>query len=482
MSPSPSRTTAPRTFGALAVTALTFATLQSLLVPVLPVLQHDLHTDAAGATWAITSWLITSAVATPLLGRVGDLAGKRRVFLLCLAAVAIGSIAAALAPTLGVLLAARVLQGFGGAMFPLAFGILRDVLPARSLAAGIGGFSAVMAIGSGLGTVLAGPLSGALGWRGLFVIPLAGMVVGAVLTWRWVPATGTRDSGRVNLLSAFLLSGWLVALLLPLSSGAEWGWTSPKVIGLFGSAAVLLVTWAWVELRSASPLVDLRMLRSPAVWSTDVAAIFFGSAMFGVFAYFPRFAQTPASTGWGLGASVATSGLLMLPMLVTMAASGFLIGPLGRIVPPRVQLLGASVLIAVSTASLALLHAAGWQLAVAAGVFGVGLGVGFAAMTTVVVQSVPATQTGVASGVNANLRTIGSAIGTALLTAIVTGTADASGVPSEQGYEVGFLVLAALATVAALVVLAARAQRRTAATPLPVAEPPARPDELLDAA
>ena len=154
MSPSPRRT-----FAALAVTALTFATLQSLLVPVLPVLQLDLHTDAAGATWAITSWLITSAVATPLLCRVGDLVGKRRVFLICLALVAVGGVAAALAPNLALLIVARVLQGFGGAMFPLAFGILRDVLPTRSLAAGIGGFSAVMAIGSGLGTVLAGPRS-----------------------------------------------------------------------------------------------------------------------------------------------------------------------------------------------------------------------------------------------------------------------------------------------------------------------------------
>ena len=477
LSPSPSRT-----FAALAVTALTFATLQSLLVPVLPVLQRDLHTDAAGATWAVTAWLITSAVATPLLGRVGDLAGKRRVFLLCLAAVAAGSVAAALAPNLAVLLAARVLQGFGGAMFPLAFGILRDVLPARSLASGIGGFSAVMAIGSGLGTVLAGPLSAALGWRGLFVIPLAGMVVGGVLTLRWVPATGSRATGRVNLVAATLLSGWLVALLVPLSTGADQGWGSPVVVGLFVLAAVLLVAWAAVELRSRTPLVDLRMLREPAVWSTDVAAIFFGAAMFGVFAYFPRFAQTPAATGWGLGASVAASGLLMLPMLVTMAASGFLIGPIGRVVPPRLQLVGAALLLAVSTASLAVLHSAGWQLAAAAGVFGVGLGVGFAAMTTVVVQSVPATQTGVASGVNANLRTIGSAIGTALLTAIVTGSAGATGEPSEQGYETGFLVLAALAVVSALVVLAARIPRRRTARPLPVAPSPIEADTVAEAA
>jgi len=469
LSPSPSRT-----FAALAVIALSITMLQSLLVPVLPVLQQDLRTDAAGATWTVTAFLITAAVTTPLLGRVGDLAGKRRVLLLASLAVAVGLLGAALAPNLAVLLAARVLQGFGGAIFPLAFGILREVLPARSLASGIGGMSAVMAVGSGIGTVLAGPLVGVLGWRGLFAVPLVGILAGAGLVLRVVPADGARADGRVNLLAAALLSGWLVALLIPLSTGAQEGWTSPRTIGLFVAAAVLLVTWVRVELTAATPLVDLRMLRDPAVWSTDVAAVFFGAAMFGVFAYFPRFAQTPADTGWGLGASVADSGLLMLPMLVTMAASGFVVGPLGRVVTPRMQLVAAALLLAASTASIGLEHRAAWELAVAAAVFGIGLGVGFAAMTTVVVQSVPATQTGVASGVNANLRTIGSAIGTVLLTAIVAGSAGPGGRATEGGYTAGFLVLAGLATVAALIVLAARVRRpgATGAEPTPVAESP----------
>lgn len=453
-----------RTFAALAVTVLTFATLQSLLVPVLPVIQQDLHTDAAGATWAITAWLITSAVATPLLGRVGDIVGKRRIFLLCLTAVGLGSVVAAFAPTLGVLLIGRVMQGLGGAMFPLAFGMLRDNIPARALAGGIGGISAIMAIGSGLGTVLAGPLSGALGWRGLFVIPIAGMIIGAALTLLWVPESTSRAPGRVNIPAAVLLSGWLVALLVPLSTGARLGWGSPLVLGLFVLASVLLAGWVVVELRSHTPLVDLRLMKNPAVWSTDVAAVFFGAAMFGVFAYFPRFAQTPVSSGYGLGATVAESGLLMLPMLVSMATMGFITGPIGRIMSPRVQLIVSALLVAASTASLGVFHTAGWELAVAAGVFGIGMGMGYASMTTVVVQSVPATQTGVASGVNANLRTIGSAIGTAVLTAIVTGSAGVSGIPTEAGYEQGFLTLAALATVAALVVVAAagiRIRRRS---------------------
>ncbi|WP_284254755.1 MFS transporter [Pseudolysinimonas kribbensis] len=168
-----------RTFAALGLSVASFSTLQSLIVPVLPAIQADLHTGTAGVTWAMTAWLISAAVATPLLGRVGDLVGRRRTFLVTVAAVALGSLIAATAPTLGVLLIARVIQGLGGAMFPLAFGLLREAFPARRVPSAIGGMSAILAIGSGLGTVLAGPLVGVLGWRGLFLVPLVLTVAGA---------------------------------------------------------------------------------------------------------------------------------------------------------------------------------------------------------------------------------------------------------------------------------------------------------------
>ncbi|WP_425954206.1 MFS transporter [Xylanimonas sp. McL0601] len=448
---------------ALGVAIGSFATLQSLLVPVLPVMQHDLHTDAAGITWALTTWLIVSAVATPLLGRAGDLLGKRRVLLAALAAVALGSLVAATSPNLPVLLAGRALQGLGGAMFPLAFGLVRDVLPRERVAGGIGALSALVAVGAGIGTVLAGPLATAIGWRGLFLLPLAGVSVGAVLVQRGVPDGVPAARGRVNVPAGVLLSAWLLALLLPLSSGASWGWGSARTIGLLVAAAVLATVWVAVELRAREPLVDMRMMRLPGVWNTNVAAVLVGAAMFGVWAYFARFLQEPVSTGYGLGAGVGTAGLLMLPMLVLMAAAGFFTGPLTRVVPLRAQLAGGALLIAVATTAIALVHGSAAVLAVEAGVFGLGLGVAFAAMTNVVVASVPADRTGVASGMNANLRTIGSAVGTALTTAIVTGSAaTAGGEPTERGYVVGFLVLAVLAGLAAVVALASRPSRAAA--------------------
>ena len=465
-----------RTLFALGLTVGSFATLQSLLLPVLPLMQVELETDTAGITWALTVWLITAAVATPLFGRVGDIVGKRRVLLLSVAAVALGSIVAAVAPNLAVLLIGRVLQGLGGAMFPLAFGLVRDVLPPHRVASGIGVIAAITAVGSGVGTVLAGPLALALTWRGLFLVPLLGVSLGAVLVLRSVPDTGERAPGRVNIPAALLLSAGLVALLLPLSLGSAWGWGSPLAIGLFALAAALLAAWIVVEVRSTEPLVDMRMMRLPGIWNSNVAAILLGATMFGVWGFFARFVQEPAATGYGLGATIGESGLIMLPMLVLMALAGFLVGPIGRLLSSRAQVVAGSLLIAAATAAIALFHSAVWELTLAAAFFGLGLGLVFAAMTNVVVQSVPPTQTGVATGMNSNLRTIGSGIGTALMTAIVTGSAGAgigaAAEPTETGYTIGFLVLAAAGVLAAIVTAIGRPVRRHVPEPLPLAESP----------
>lgn len=471
------RTTPALTFTALAISVASFTTLQSLLVPVLSVIQDDLGTTTAGVTWTLTAWLITAAVATPLLGRVGDMVGKRRVFLIALGAIAVGSVLAALAPTLGVLIVARVIQGFGGAIFPLTFGIVRDAFPSRRLPAAIGALSAIIATGSGLGTVLSGPLAEAFTWHALFLLPLGLTLIGGVMTILFVPESAVRTGGRINIPAALLLSGWLVALLLPLSTASQWGWDSPLVIGLLALAVVLLAAWIAVELRSRVPLVDMRMMRLPGVWTTNLAAVLIGAAMFGTWAFVPRLLQAPSAGGFGFDATVSEVGLLMLPMLVLMATAGFLAGPFSRIAGFRVQLSVASALIAIAAISIGVLHQSAWEIAVAGGVFGFGLGVAFAAMTSLIVQSVPASQTGVASGMNSNLRTIGSAIGTALMTAIIAGsvTSTSAGLPTESGYAVGFVTIGILAAIAAGVALIGSRRPLRVATEsvtIPVVEEP----------
>jgi MFS family permease len=474
---SPSRIT----FLAVATSFTAVASLQSLIIPVLSTIGADLGADAVGQTWMLTAWLISAAVATPLLGRAGDLVGRRRMYLLALGAVAIGSLLSAFAPNLTVMLFARVLQGLGAAVFPLGFGLVRDAFPSARLAGAIGGLSAIMAVGSGLGTVIAGPVSAVIGWRGLFALPLVLAATGLALGYFGLSRTTTRATGRINVLAAVLLSGWLVALLLPLSSGNQWGWGSPIVLTLFVVAAILASAWVAVELRSRNPLVDMKIMRLPAVWTTNVTALLTGAAMFGVWAYLPRLAETPTSSGYGLGVDASTAGLIMLPMLVTMASVGFVAGPLSRVLPFAAQLTLGAFLSALASLGIAFLHGNVWTLAAAAAVLGLGTGLVTSSTPNLIVRSVPADQVGIATGMNANIRTIGGAIGTTVFAAAIGATLGAAGLPAESGYVAAFVIGAILAVIGGLAPFLGRTRPvRPEARAIPVIESPL--EEIAEAA
>lgn len=460
-----------------------FAMLQSLITPVLPTIQHDLHTSQNTVTWVLTAYLLSASIFTPILGRVGDMVGKGRMLVVALAALAVGCLLAAVAPSIGVLIAARVVQGIGGAVFPLSFGIIRDEFPAARVSSAVGVISAIIAAGSGVGVVLAGPIVAALDYRWLFWIPMVVVGLTALAAHRFVPESPVRTPGRISWLAAVLLSAGLVALLLPISKAATWGWTSGPVLGLLALAAVLLAGWLVAEVRSRNPLIDMRMMRLPAVWTTNLAALLYGGSMMALFAFLPQFAQTPTVAGYGFGASVTEAGLLMLPMLVTMFLAGVVSGRLAARFSAKAQLVSGAAINAVALALLTVAHDARWQVALTAGLFGVGVGLAFASMANLVVQNVPVGQTGVASGMNANIRTIGGAIGAAVVSGIITADPQANGLPREAGFTLGFLVLTALALAAMAAALAVPSGRRRRVTKEPTAlGVPAGANELVPVA
>ncbi|MFJ2237245.1 MFS transporter [Streptomyces sp. NPDC087859] len=452
------------TFAVLATGAGVFAMLQSLIAPALPTVQHALHTSQSTATWVMTAYLLSASVFTPILGRVGDLIGKKRTLVGVLLVVLAGCLLAALAPNIGMLIVARVVQGVGGALFPLSFGIIRDEFAPSEVPGSISNLSAVIAAGGGVGIVAAGPIVSALDYRWLFWIPVAVVAATTVIALRYVPESPNRAEGKVSWLGAVLLSAWLVALLLPLSQAGTWGWGSARVLGLFAVAVALFVLWLLAEARSRSPLIDLRIMRLPAVWTTNTVALLFGAGMYALWSFLPAFVQTPSSAGYGFGASVTTSGLLMLPMLLAMFCSGILSGRLAPVVGAKALLTTGAALGAVALAFLALWHAAQWQIAVVAGVFGLGIGLAFASMANLIVGSVPPEQTGAATGMNANIRTIGGSIGAAVTSVLVTGRLQPSGLPYGSGYTHGFTLLAVLCLAAALAALLVPVRRTGRAT------------------
>ena len=260
------------TFGVLALGVAAFALLQSLVIPVLTTVQHQLHTTQAAVTWVLTAYLLSASVMTPILGRVGDMAGKKRVFVLTLAALAAGSLLAAVASSITVMIIARVIQGVGGGMVPVAFGIIRDEFPVSKVAGAVGALASLTAVGAGLGIVLAGPIVDALNYHWLFWLPLILTVAAAMAAMIFVPESPVRSPGRISWLPAVLLSAWLVALLVALSQAPSWGWGSARVIGLLAAAVVLAGAWVTAELHAATPLIDMKMMRRTAVWTNNLVA------------------------------------------------------------------------------------------------------------------------------------------------------------------------------------------------------------------
>jgi EmrB/QacA subfamily drug resistance transporter len=453
------------TFAVLATGVAAFALLQSLVIPVLTTVQHQLHTSQDTVTWVLTAYLLSASVMTPILGRVGDMIGKERVFVATLVALAVGSLLAAVAPSIGIMIVARVIQGVAGGMIPVAFGIIRDEFPADKVPGAIGALASLTAVGGGLGIVLAGPIVNALDYHWLFWLPMILTVAAAVAAVLFVPESPVRTAGRISWLPAVLLSAWLIALLVALSEAPEWGWGSGRVLGLLAAAVVLAAGWVTAELRAARPLIDMKMMRRTAVWTNNMVSLLLGVGMYATFAFLPEFVQTPSAAGYGFGASITRAGLMLLPSAVTMFAVGMVAGRLAVRLGGKTLVTGGCLVGAAAMAMLAFAHHQQWEIYFAAALMGVGFGFAFSAMSALIVMAVPASQTGVASGMNANIRTIGGSIGSAAMASIVTSRLASSGLPLESGYTTGFAVMTGalvLAAAAGLLIPAARRLRQQA--------------------
>lgn len=438
------------TFAVLALALASYGVLQSLVIPVLPTLEHDLHTSARGVSWVLTSYLVSASVFTPIVGRAGDMIGKRRAFVCAIGALALGSLVAALATSLPLMLVGRSIQGIGGGVMPLAFGILRDELPSHRVAGAVGVAAAIGTGAGGLGVVVGGPIVHALGFHWLFWTPMILTGAAAVLAHFVIPDSPVITGGRVNPGAVLSLSVGLVALLLGVSDGPTWGWTSLSVLGLFALFAVATVVWIRLESHSATPLIDVRMMRLRTVWTANVVALLFGMGLYAASAYVPAMVQAPRNTGYGFGSSISGSGWFILCLTVFMFIASLGSGPLVRAVGARILLLVGSGLDASGFLLLALDRTHAWEVVVEMSWLGIGAGLLLSSVSALVVAAVPPEETGVASGMNANFRTIGGAIGVAVTASILSSAGSDRGYPAGSGFTRAFVVLA-LVSAASLV-------------------------------
>ena len=355
---------------------------------------------------------------------------------------------------------ARTIQGLGGAIFPLAFGIVRDEFPRERVAGAIALISGILGIGGGLGIVLAGPILENLNYHWLFWIPLVVTLISMTATIFLIPESSIRAPGDVHWIGAILLSGWLVALLLAVSEAPTWGWGSPKTLGLLVLAAVLAVVWIYAELRSKHPLVDMNMMRLRGVWTTNLAGFLIGFGMYSAFILIPQYVQAPKSTGYGFGSTVTEAGLFLIPTTLALLIFSPIGGRISTSVGSKVPLVLGTCVTVVSFVILAL-GGSPESIYIAAGLLGVGIGFAFAALANLIVEAVRPDQTGVASGMNTIVRTIGGAIGAEVAASILAASVLASGYPSKHGYTVTFALCAAVLAVGVVASLLVPGRART---------------------
>ncbi|GLZ56071.1 MFS transporter [Actinomycetospora sp. NBRC 106378] len=467
--PHEARAKSPAFVAVLALAGITVSLQQTLVVPLVPQFPRLLGAAPADTAWIVTSTLLTAAVAVPIVGRLADMTGKRRMLLFCLVMLIAGSVVAALSTSLVPLIVGRALQGLSTGLIPLGISLMRDELPAERLGSAVALMSASLGVGGSLGLPLAALIAQTADWHVLFWAAAGLGVLVLVLVLALVPESAQRAGGRFDVVGAVGLAVALVSLLLAVSKGSGWGWGSATTVTLFAVAVVVLAAWTFWELRTPQPLVDLRVSARRQVLLTNAASIVFGFSMFAMSLVYPQLLQLPASTGYGLGQSILVAGLVLAPGGLCMMAMSPVSARISAASGPRTTLMVGAVVVAVGYGIGALFHGAVWQLMISSVTIACGIGLAYGAMPALIMAAVPVTQTAAANSLNNLMRALGTSFASAIAGVLLASLVSASGAPTEGAFVL-VMLLGAGGAVIALVIMAfvPRRPEPDAAAPAPV--------------
>ncbi|MFD5651762.1 MFS transporter [Streptomyces sp. NPDC127039] len=460
----PVRRASGATVPVLAFAGIVVAVMQTLLVPVIKDLPRLLDTSPSNASWVLTSTLLSGAVATPIMGRLGDLFGKRRMLIASLSVMVVGALLSALTDALVPMIVGRTLQGFAMGAIPLGIGLMRDMLPRERLGSAMALMSSSIGVGGGLALPAAALVAQNTDWHALYFGAAGLGVVSIALTLLVVPESPLRAKGSFDLPGALGLTAGLILFLLPISKGSDWGWSSPTTLGLFAAAVVVLLLWGLMELRVAAPLVDLRTTARREVLLTNLASIMVGVSFFVISLVLPQLLQLPSQTGYGLGQSMVVAGLCVAPLGLTMMFTAPVYARLSARYGPRTTLITGLVIIGIGYAGGLGLMSAAWQTVVTSVLIGAGIGLAYSSLPALIISAVPASETGAANGLNTLMRSIGTSVSSAVIGMVLANTANDVGgvaVPTLHGFRVSFMIAAG--AVAVGLVLAFFLPRRTPA-------------------
>jgi EmrB/QacA subfamily drug resistance transporter len=440
------------TLAILAIGALAFALAQTTIIPALTAMQEAFDVGTSDIIWMVSAYFLAASIATPVLGRLGDMFGKERFLAVSLGAFAIGSAVCALSDGLPLMIVGRALQGIGGGVFPLSFGIVRDEFPIHKIPTGIAMLGATAGIGAAIGLPLGGLLVDQASYHWIFWISAVMGVIATITTIRFVPESPLRSPGKVDYVGAGILAVGLSALLIAVSRANDWGWGSDKTLGLVAVGLAVLAGFVAYERRHAAPLVNMRTLGRPPVLITDLATMLVGFGLFGTYVLIPQLAELPKNgdIGLGLGLNATQAGLLMAPGGLMMLIAAPIVGRVSERNGSKLPLAVGSVLAAGGLLGMALAHDSALLIILWGAILNTGIGCAFAALPNLVIAAVEPHETGEATGVNTIARNVGAALGGQVAASIVASHVLANGAPANRGFELAFLMSAGIALLAGI--------------------------------
>ncbi|WP_307804830.1 MFS transporter [Streptomyces sp. VRA16 Mangrove soil] len=417
------------------------AVVSSLGAPLIPTIAAEDHVAVSTAQWALTVTMLVGAVATPVMGRLGDGPHRKRVILGGLTFVLVGSLLAALPLGFACLLVGRALQGVGMGLVPLAIATARDALPAARARSAVATLSLTTAAGIGLGYPITGMFAEYLGMYAGFWFAAATAAAALTAAVLVVPRAPLRPGVRMDLPGALLLACGMAALLMALAEGERWGWGSLPLIALAAAAVLLLAGWVGHSLRSSHPLVQVRQVKDRGVLVANLTTMVGGVGTYLLIALVTRYVQTPDSAGYGFGASIVVTGLLLVPFSAASLVTGRLVGLLGGAATPGRMLPLGCLLSLGSLVCFLLARSSLWGIGTMMALAGLGVGVTFAVTPGLIVAGVPAAETGSAMSFNQVVKYIGYSTGSALSAVVLqAATAPGASLPGNDGYRTAGLV------------------------------------------
>ncbi|MGW4099301.1 MFS transporter [Mycobacterium sp. NPDC004974] len=442
----------------LAAAGISVSLMQTLMIPLIPQLPALLDTSPANASWAITATLLTGAVATPVLGRLGDMYGPKRILVLCTAMLFAGSVIAATTTSLIPLVIGRGLQGFGAPVIPLGISVLRSALPAERVASAMGLMSASLGVGGAMGLPLSAVIAEHFNWHALFwCSAFLGLASGVLFVLLVPDLEPVSSDHRFDPIGALALGAGLVMLLLPISKGGMWGWGSVTTLGLFAAAAVTFGVFTWWQYRAPSPIVDMRTTLKRPVLLTNLSSIAVGFGMFALSLVGPQLLEMPRETGFGLGQSMIATGLWMAPGGLAMMAAAPVAARVVAARGPKIVLVIGSAIIAAGYLAGTVLLGTPVGVMVLGLIVSFGVGFAFAALPALINAAVPVSETASANSINSLARSLGTSTSSAVMTAVLaqmTVTVAGHALPSLGGFRVALLIAAVAAAGAALIAMA----------------------------